>query len=150
MTIRSFLFFGLRDFFFVNWCPVLYLSRIAEAEEEFVHKSPRLFQLGVALFDALISKSEIVCYFAMIVNHLVTASMLSMLYPLSVFLWAMLSVPRPSKAYWVTMITYTEVLAKVETHPSLRQCRTSIYCFACENKTALNATHLCLCRQLWL
>ena len=80
-----------------------------DPEEEFVDKSPRLFQLGVALFDALISNSEVVCYFAMILNHLVTASILSMFYPISVFLWAMLSVPRPTKAYWVTIITYTEV-----------------------------------------
>ena len=80
-----------------------------DAEDEFVDQSPRLFQLGVALFDALISNSEVVCYFAMILNHLVTASILTMFYPISVFLWAMLSVPRPTKAYWVTIITYTEV-----------------------------------------
>ena len=80
-----------------------------DREEEFVEGSPLIFQLFIALFDCLISRSEIVCYFAMILNHLVTASILSMLYPISVFLWAMLSVPRPTKAYWVTIITYTEV-----------------------------------------
>lgn len=85
----------------------------AEAEEEFVEKSPRLFQLSVALFHALVSNSELVCYFAMVLNHLVTASILSMFYPVSIFLWAMLSVPRPSKAYWVTVITYTEVGGRV-------------------------------------
>ena len=70
---------------------------------------PRILQLGLALLEALMSRSEIVCYFAMILNHMVSASLLSLAYPLSVFLWAMLSVPRPTKTYWVTIITYTEV-----------------------------------------
>ena len=82
-----------------------------DAEQEFKTSMPRILQLVVAFFEALMSHSELVCYFAMILNHLVSASLLSLFYPVSVFLWALLSVPRPAKTYWITVITYTEVSA---------------------------------------
>ena len=69
---------------------------------------PRILQLLLALIEVLLSRSEILCYFAMILNVLVNASLLALPYPVSVFLWALLSVPRPTKTYWVTIITYTE------------------------------------------
>ena len=85
------------------------LDKMKTKEEEFHESTPKLFQLGVALWDALMSNSAMVCYFMMILNQLVSASLLSLPYAFSVFLWAMLSVPRPTKTYWVTVITYTEV-----------------------------------------
>lgn len=80
-----------------------------DPEKRFRDSTPRIFQLFIALFDVVISHSDLLCYFAMILNHLVSASLLSLVYPILVFLWALLSVPRPTKTYWVTMITYTEV-----------------------------------------
>ena len=80
-----------------------------ESEKKFHKKMPLLLRLCLSLFDALMSRSELVCYFVLILNHLVNASLLSLVYPVSVFLWAMLSVPRPDKTYWVVVITYTEV-----------------------------------------
>ena len=85
------------------------VDALREAEKDFQSEMPRILQLCIALLEALMSRSEVVCYFAMILNHMVSASLLSLAYPLSVFLWAMLSVPRPTKTYWVTIITYTEV-----------------------------------------
>ncbi|CAH1780572.1 unnamed protein product [Owenia fusiformis] len=84
------------------------------ASEKFEKTQPRIFQLLLALFNALIAKSELVCYFVMILNHLVTASLLSLLYPMVVFLWATLSVPRPSKMFWISTITYTEAIVVVK------------------------------------
>ena len=84
-------------------------EKMKSREEEFKEGTPKLFQLAVALWDALMAHSAMVCYFMMILNQLVSASILSLPYCFSVFLWAMLSVPRPTKTYWVTVITYTEV-----------------------------------------
>ena len=70
---------------------------------------PRLTRLITALHDVLVSLSELLCYVVMIFNQLLHGSILAMPYPFSVFLWAMLSVPRPSTVYWTTMIFYTEV-----------------------------------------
>ena len=57
----------------------------------------------------LISRSELLCYFLMVLDQMVYGSLLSLPLPFMVFLWGMLSVPRPSKTFWVTVITYTEV-----------------------------------------
>ena len=79
-----------------------------DEEQAFKKKMPRLFLLVIAVWEASVSQSELVCFFAMILNHMMSASLLSLPYPLAVFLWAMLAVPRPAKTYWVTVITYAE------------------------------------------
>ena len=90
------------------------VKEMQEAEKDFHSHMPRLLQLFIALFDALMARSKFLCYFFMILNHMVNASILSIVYPLPVFLWAMLSVPRPTKTYWITVITYTEAVVVVK------------------------------------
>ncbi|KAI0240903.1 Piezo-type mechanosensitive ion channel component 2, partial [Lamellibrachia satsuma] len=75
---------------------------------------PRLLRFIVAIKDALLSLSEFLCYFVMILNAVFNASILSLPFPISVFLWAMLSVPRPDTVYWITMIFYTEFVLLVK------------------------------------
>lgn len=59
--------------------------------------------------DSPFLRSETVCYLVIVLNHLVSASCLTLVLPVLVFLWATLSVPRPSKTFWMTAIIYTEV-----------------------------------------
>jgi len=77
----------------------------------FERELPLPLRLVKATFDVLLSHSELLCYFAMVLNALVTGSLLSIVYPVLAFLWAMLSSPRPSKSFWIFAITYTEVCA---------------------------------------
>lgn len=67
----------------------------------------RLFR---SLFYTIVSQSEIVCYAMVILNQLINASMLSLPLPIMVFLWGCMSVPRPSKTFWISLITYTEAV----------------------------------------
>lgn len=83
-------------------------EEISESDK-FFKTLPRLLKLLLALYNTMVSKSEMLCYFVIILNHIVSASFLSLILPILIFLWAMLSVPRPSKRFWMTAIIYTEV-----------------------------------------
>lgn len=54
------------------------------------------------------------CYALMILNGMLNASILSIPMLGMVFLWAMLSVPRPSKRFWVTVIGYTCIVITIK------------------------------------
>ncbi|KAG7214385.1 hypothetical protein INR49_023096, partial [Caranx melampygus] len=60
------------------------------------------------------TNSELVCYFIIVLNNVVSASVISLVLPILVFLWAMLAVPRPTKRFWMTAIVYTEVMVVVK------------------------------------
>ncbi|XP_036822242.1 piezo-type mechanosensitive ion channel component 2 [Oncorhynchus mykiss] len=77
--------------------------------ERFYVGQPLVFQLVYALYNMLVAHSEMVCYLVIILNNMLSASCVTLVLPILIFLWAMLSVPRPSKRFWMTAIVYTEV-----------------------------------------
>uniref|UniRef100_A0A803TYY0 Piezo-type mechanosensitive ion channel component n=1 Tax=Anolis carolinensis TaxID=28377 RepID=A0A803TYY0_ANOCA len=85
-----------------------------EQSDKFYQRLPRLLKLGIALYNAMESKSEMLCYFVIILNHMVSASILTLVLPILIFLWAMLSIPRPTKFFWMTAIIYTEITVVVK------------------------------------
>ncbi|XP_061486147.1 piezo-type mechanosensitive ion channel component 2-like [Rhineura floridana] len=85
-----------------------------EQSDKFYQSFPRPLKLLVALYSAMVSNSEMLCYFAIILNHMVSASILTLILPILIFLWAMLSIPRPSKFFWKTAIIYTEITVVVK------------------------------------
>ncbi|XP_073797456.1 piezo-type mechanosensitive ion channel component 2 isoform X2 [Danio rerio] len=80
-----------------------------EQSERFYRSQPQLLQLCYSLYNVLVSHSQMVCYLVIILNHMISASVATLVLPVLIFLWAMLSVPRPSKRFWMTAIVYTEV-----------------------------------------
>ncbi|XP_044075319.1 piezo-type mechanosensitive ion channel component 2 isoform X3 [Siniperca chuatsi] len=85
-----------------------------EQSDAFYQKQPLILQLCYALYNMLVAHSEMVCYLVIIINHMVSASCATLVLPITIFLWAMLSVPRPSKRYWMTAIVYTEATIVVK------------------------------------
>lgn len=71
-------------------------------------------QFLTALIYAFYARTEIVCYLGIVYNQISTATLLSLPLPFMVFLWGSLSVPRPSKTFWITVITYTEAIVVVK------------------------------------
>ncbi|XP_066575227.1 piezo-type mechanosensitive ion channel component 2 isoform X2 [Amia ocellicauda] len=80
-----------------------------ESSERFYKSQPQILQLVYALYNMLVAHSEMVCYFVIILNNMISASTVTLVLPILIFLWAMLSVPRPSKRFWMAAIVYTEV-----------------------------------------
>lgn len=86
------------------------LEELEERQELNASNQPQLMRLVLALWFAIISHSDLVCYFMIFLHQIKSATILSLPLPLMVFLWGTLTVPRPTKNFWVTLIAYTEVI----------------------------------------
>lgn len=71
---------------------------------------PTIVRLLLSCWYLIMSRSEIVCYFVVFLNQLRNSNLISLPLPLMVFFWGSLTIPRPSKTFWVTIIAYTEVV----------------------------------------
>ncbi|XP_071967175.1 piezo-type mechanosensitive ion channel component 2-like [Engystomops pustulosus] len=92
----------------------MYYDEEMEESDRFYQTLPRPLRLVFALYNTIVSKSEMLCYFVIILNHMISASILSLILPILIFLWAMLSVPRPTKRFWMTAIIYTEITVVIK------------------------------------
>ncbi|NWS72325.1 PIEZ1 protein, partial [Crotophaga sulcirostris] len=86
----------------------LYFPELEESER-FYQSHNRFLKLLLVGYRCVAAHSELLCYFIIILNNMVTASVMSLFLPILIFLWAMLSIPRPSKRFWMTAIIFTEV-----------------------------------------
>ncbi|XP_050834889.1 piezo-type mechanosensitive ion channel component 1 isoform X2 [Serinus canaria] len=89
---------------------------VSELEESrrFYQSHNRFLKLLLAGYRFGTGHSELLCYFAIVLNNMVTGSVISLFLPLLVFLWAMLSIPRPTKRFWMTAIVFTEMMVVVK------------------------------------
>ncbi|XP_056356457.1 piezo-type mechanosensitive ion channel component 1 isoform X1 [Oenanthe melanoleuca] len=85
-----------------------------EESEHFYQSHNRFLKLLLAGYRCVTAHSELLCYFVIILNNIVTASIISVFLPILVFLWAMLSIPRPTKRFWMTAIIFTEMMVVVK------------------------------------
>jgi len=81
-------------------------------------KSPTKVNLTEFLrevFYFLLANSEVIVFMFICISQIISASVLSLPMPLLVLLWASLTFPRPSMAFWILLIAYiqTVVLIKV-------------------------------------
>ncbi|XP_043288582.1 piezo-type mechanosensitive ion channel component isoform X3 [Venturia canescens] len=75
---------------------------------------PPIVQLAASIWFGILAHSTFMCYFMVFLHHVKNASVISIPLPLMVFCWGSLTIPRPSKTFWVTLIAYTEVIVIVK------------------------------------
>ncbi|KAJ8961208.1 hypothetical protein NQ318_008891 [Aromia moschata] len=83
-------------------------------EEMSSQDQPTIVKLLLAFWYIIMSRSEVLCYFVIFLNQIKTATFLSLPLPLMVFFWGSLTIPRPTKTFWVTIIAYTEVIVLIK------------------------------------
>lgn len=86
----------------------MFIEELEQSRDFYDHQN-RLLKLLFAMYSLLAANSKLVCYLIIVLNNVVSASAISVVLPILVFLWAMLSIPRPTKKFWMTAIIYTEV-----------------------------------------
>jgi len=62
----------------------------------------------------LVTYSEWLCYFCMILSQCINAGLVSLIYPFAVLGYALMEETRPSKNFWYVMLGYTELLIFVK------------------------------------
>ena len=78
--------------------------------EKYLKTSYLIKSLLIDLLTYCSKKFQFVVYFMMILNHIQNASLISMVYPLSIFCYAIFEYPRPSKGYWKLCLLYSIII----------------------------------------
>ncbi|XP_055712299.1 piezo-type mechanosensitive ion channel component isoform X3 [Phlebotomus papatasi] len=84
--------------------------KVDEIEDFSEKEHSSIVELLMACWFAILSNTDLVCYFVVFINQINSASILSLPLPFMVFCWGTLTVPRPSKTFWVTLIAYTQIV----------------------------------------
>jgi len=70
----------------------------------------KTYQIKSILFDLqsfFSNNFNWVCYFSMILSHILTGHIITLFYPISILCYALLENPRPKKKYWLICLYYT-------------------------------------------
>ena len=78
--------------------------------KKYLKKSYQIRHIFLYIQSLFINYFCWICYFFMVLDHMVNASLISLVYPLSIFCFALLEYPRPRKTYWLLCIIYTMVI----------------------------------------
>lgn len=77
---------------------------------DFTRSMPMLLHLIETFFYILISQSQSIIYFSMILSMYMNAGFISLPYPFAVFGWALLEERRPGKKFWIFIRYYTTAI----------------------------------------
>ena len=60
-----------------------------------------------SIWNFLYENNEYIIYFFLLLNHIISGSMISLIYPLLVLIFGIIQYPRPSKLFWRMLMVYT-------------------------------------------
>lgn len=73
-----------------------------------------MYKVGRETFYFLLSYSDVLAYCAVCLVQIQTSSLLTLPLSFSLFLWATLTFPRPSKTFWTLLIAYTQIVVFIK------------------------------------
>ena len=83
-------------------------------EDQIRKYSTRPRRLLTALYYMFLSHSDYLVFFLLILNIILNGSILSLMYALLLFSWGLLSIPWPTKRFWISLILYTMLVLIVK------------------------------------
>ena len=82
--------------------------------KKYLTKTYLIENLFYLTFSFFVHNFDTICYMVMILNHIMSASVASLFYPLSIFCFALIEYPRPKKVYWMICLYYTVFLVLIK------------------------------------
>nr|CAH7718575.1 unnamed protein product [Callosobruchus chinensis] len=77
--------------------------------KEITHEErPNVIKMVQSLWIITLAKSDLLCYYLIIMNQIMFCEVITLPLVILVFGWGTLSNPRPSKTYWIIMLGYVE------------------------------------------
>ena len=99
------------EMFFPNWDFKDFKNLIREDFFNNCCSKKKIFLLLLkSLLRFCIENFEYITYFFMLLNHLINGSLISMFYPISIFLFGICQYPRPNKIFWEIILAYTALI----------------------------------------
>eukprot|EP01022_Parablepharisma_sp_SALTPOND_P021454 TRINITY_DN424_c0_g1_i1.p1 TRINITY_DN424_c0_g1~~TRINITY_DN424_c0_g1_i1.p1 ORF type:complete len:2708 (-),score=170.36 TRINITY_DN424_c0_g1_i1:63-8186(-) len=86
------------------------LKKLQEEIIAFLKFSHMLKHYWLCLYRLILSSTQFYCFFFMILAHLFGGSILSVVYPISVFIYGLVEYCRPRWGYWTFVLVYTEIV----------------------------------------
>ena len=83
-------------------------------EEKAENYSFLIWRVVLAIYYFLVSNTAYLCYFFIIMNVIFNGSVLSLVYVALLFFWGLLTIPYPTKRFWLVMIAYTMVVIVIK------------------------------------
>ena len=77
--------------------------------KEALEQKSLIYRFFNAIYLAAIARTEFICYFFMVLCHIKHGNILSLPLPVAAITWGMLSLPRPAKTFWISVLTYVMV-----------------------------------------
>lgn len=78
-----------------------------ELEKKALKATSRLRRLSTAMYYFLLAHSDYPVFFFIILNIILNGSLLSLVYAILLYTWGLLSIPWPTRKFWLTLIFYT-------------------------------------------
>lgn len=82
-------------------------SEIKKEAEKAMKPVKLILAAYILLLNMILSNTEFFCYLAMIICMIMNGSILSLVYPISIFIYALLEEKRPRKGYWLFILNFT-------------------------------------------